>query len=93
MSSNPQTSTTKTMKAETQAVRASDLFVLLDRAFRQKTRNCHTCTFSLPFKTRDAKAAGSNWTIMASEGCEPGCRAVLEDLLAKFQANYRLADA
>ena len=78
------------MNAASDSIRATDLFVMLERALRRKTRNCHTCTFSLPFKS-GAKGDGA-WTIEAAESCSPTCRMALEELLSQFQANYKLSD-
>ena len=70
---------------------ALDLFVLLERTFRRRSRNCRGCGFSLPFRLDDAPS--SNWSVIPdSQTCSPKCEAILEDVVAEFQEAYRLAD-
>ena len=69
----------------------SDLFVLLERAYRRRARDCEACAFSLPFRTDSAEATHSNWSIIPSSGCCGLCRHILEDVVAEYQGTYRLA--
>ena len=69
---------------------ASDLFVLLERAFRRRSRECHGCSFSLPFRVEDAP--GINWSVIPVQTCSPKCESILEQVVREFQATYRLAD-
>ena len=69
----------------------TDLFVLLERAYRRRARGCEACMFSLPYRTDSSEAPHSNWSIIPSSGCCGLCRHILEDVLAEFQAAYRLA--
>ena len=71
------------------AVDQSDLFVLLERDFRRRTRACARCTFSLPFRLAGDCPHGS-WTVVPAETCSDFCGAVLEDVVWKFQRVYRL---
>jgi hypothetical protein len=75
----------------TQLVGATDLFVLLERAFRNRTRNCTACVFTLPFHIA-AGPGHPNWSVIPSAACSEPCRGELEDLVAQYQAAYRLAD-
>jgi hypothetical protein len=79
-----------TMSALT-SLAASDLFVLLERAYRKRARDCESCLFSLPYRTDAADAPYSNWSIVPSSGCCGLCRHILEDVVAEHQASYRLA--
>ncbi|MEO7743377.1 MAG: hypothetical protein ABIR98_10600 [Usitatibacter sp.] len=71
---------------------AADLFVVLERAYRQKARNCAACNFSLPFRTGPRDACDANWSVIASSECCDICKLILEELIAKHQARYTLAD-
>ena len=71
------------------AVDATDLFVLLERDFRRRTRSCPRCTFSVPFRTDGDCTHGANWSVISS-GCSPVCESILEDVVAQFQRSYRL---
>ena len=71
------------------ALGAPDLFVLLERDFRRRSRSCPRCTFSLPFRTSGGCPHGANWSVISS-GCSPVCESILEDVVASFQRSYRL---
>ena len=75
--------------ASTSPVSAPDLFVLLERAFRTRSRTCGGCTFSLPYRIFDSPRA--NWAVIPSHTCSPKCRNILDDLIAEMQRNYALA--
>ena len=75
-----------------QAMRAADLFVVLDKAYRRRTRRCGRCGFSLPYPVfRDDDAATGAWAVMPSESCTHDCVEILEELVGRFQKDYRLA--
>jgi hypothetical protein len=69
-----------------QVVTPSDLFVVLERAFRRRTRQCSKCAFSLPYRLPGSNA----WAVDAAQSCSSFCRLVLEDLIDEFQGAYRL---
>jgi hypothetical protein len=70
---------------------ASDLFVVLDRAFRRRTRECARCVFTLPYRVAQSRTGGANWSIVSTD-CSETCRLILEDLVAQFQRAYHLAE-
>jgi hypothetical protein len=70
-------------------VNAPDLFVLLERAFHSRSRNCHGCTFSLPYRVFNSPR--SNWAVIPSHSCSPTCQSILEDLVSELQDTYALA--
>ena len=72
---------------------ASDFYVVLERAFRRKTRSCGRCVFSMPFRVGSTAAREANWAVIPSEDCTQRCRDILEDLIADFQRAYRLSDS
>ena len=82
---------TRTTMNRPQPVGAPDLFVLLERAFRSRTRNCTACVFTLPFQIA-SRPGSPNWSVIPCADCSETCRGELEELVAKFQASYRLAD-
>jgi len=71
---------------QAQTVTPSDLFVVLERAFRRRSRGCRKCNFSLPFSIPDS----NTWSVDPSESCSHFCRLVLEDLVHEFRGAYRL---
>lgn len=73
------------------ALAASDLFVVLERAYRRRAPKCETCKFSLPFRTDSGNPAG--WSVIPSDECCGVCQLILEDLIAEHQAAYRLAES
>ena len=75
----------------TQSVCAPDLFVLLERAYRSRARSCAACVFTLPFRIA-SRPGMPNWSVIPSAECSETCRGTLEELVAKFQQTYRLAD-
>jgi hypothetical protein len=68
----------------------ADLFVLLERTFRRRARDCRGCGFSLPFRV-EVPENGTNWSAIPAQTCSPKCQGVFEELLAEFQRAYRLA--
>lgn len=81
-----------TMSAFT-SLAASDLFVVLERAYRKRARDCAACAFSLPYRTDSPDTPDANWSIIPSSGCCGQCRNILEDVVAEHQASYRLASS
>jgi hypothetical protein len=75
----------------TKSLVAEDLFVVLERAYRKKARDCATCGFSLPFHTDTPEAHDANWSVVPSSGCCGMCLLILEDVISQTQASYRLA--
>jgi hypothetical protein len=71
---------------------AADLFVVLEKAYRRKARNCSACNFSLPFHTDSDGYPTSNWAVIPSGECCGTCKLILEDVVAEHQATYRLAE-
>lgn len=69
-------------------LKAADLYVMLERAFRRETRNCVECTFSLPY----ALARAGDWSVIAAGSCSDSCRMVLEDLVGRYRQMYRLTE-
>ena len=69
-----------------QAVTPSDLFVVLERAFRRRSRGCKACDFSIPYPMPDA----NTWGVDPGESCSHFCRLILEDLVDEFRGAYRL---
>jgi hypothetical protein len=69
-----------------QAVSPSDLFVVLDQAFRRRSRGCKACDFSLPYRLPNSES----WAVDPSRSCSYFCRLVLEDLVDEFRPYYRL---
>ena len=80
------------MTPQPRALSAADLFVVLDKAYRRRTRRCGRCGFSIPFAMfRDEENEAGAWVVDPSEECTPECRGELEELVARFQKKYRLA--
>jgi len=69
---------------------ASDLFVLLERAFHRRSRDCSGCAFSLPFRVEDER--GGNWAVIPSHTCSPKCEDILHEVVSQLRTSYRLAD-
>ncbi len=72
---------------------STDLFVKLEREFRRKSRRCAKCGFSLPYRVFSATPDKANWSVIPSQACSRHCRSILEDLVAKYQAAYRLSES
>ena len=71
---------------QAQTVAPSDLFVVLEQAFRRRSRGCRKCNFSLPYSIPDS----NTWSVDPSESCSYFCRLVLEDLVDEYRGSYRL---
>ena len=70
---------------------SADLYVLLERTFRRRARDCRGCGFSLPFRV-EGREKGANWSAIPAHTCSPKCQGVFEESLAELQRAYRLAD-
>jgi len=68
---------------------ASDLFVLLERAFHRRSRECNGCAFSLPFRVDDERG---DWAVIPSHTCSPKCEDILHAVVSELRTSYRLAD-
>lgn len=71
------------------ALGREDLFAVLDQAFRRH-KGCRACSFSLPEPVVPRDPEDANWTVISSATCSDECRDVLDQLVARFQATYRL---
>ena len=80
-----------TLPNKKHALAATDLFVVLDRAFRRRTRECAACAFSLPFRLPNRRAGSANWSVAAAAACSEKCKLILDELVAQHQAAYRLS--
>ena len=81
------------MRLQPQTIRAADLFVVLDKEYRRRTRRCGRCGFSLPLPVfRDEEDAPGSWTVIPSEECTPECLNALDELVSSYQKNYRLSE-
>jgi hypothetical protein len=72
---------------------SSDLFVVLERAFRRRAPECDGCTFSVPYSQHYRGDLAQDWTITLTNNCSPRCLAILEELLSKYRREYALAAA
>lgn len=79
------------MERASLAMQASDLFVVLEKAFRRRSRRCSRCQFSLPFRT-DPQGADERWSVTPTETCSYDCRLILEELIAEYQRRYHLSE-
>jgi hypothetical protein len=73
------------------ALPAPDLFVVLDRAFRRRARECSGCAFTLPFHLPKRRAGAANWSVAAAAACSEKCKLILDELVAQHQSTYELA--
>lgn len=72
-------------------VNSSDLFVLLEKAFRRRSPECGGCTFSMPWAQHDHGDPGEDWTITLTNSCSPRCLAILEEIVNQYRREYALA--
>jgi hypothetical protein len=81
------------MRLQPGPMRAEDLFVVLDKAYRRRARRCGRCGFSLPFPVfRDDEATPASWSVIPSGECTSDCLDVLDELMSGFQKTYRLSE-
>ena len=72
-------------------ITASELYVQLDREFRQRRpRECADCYLLLPFRV-DADNGNANWEVIIPPTCQHGCANVIEELVTEFGQHYDLA--
>ena len=69
-----------------QSTTPSDLFVILERAFRRRSRGCKACEFSLPY----ALPGADTWSVEPAKSCSSVCRQILEDLVDEYRGSYCL---
>jgi len=70
---------------------STDLFVVLEKAFRRRARECCSCTFSMPYLQRDDRDADRDWSVTLTNNCSPHCLAILEDIVNQYRREYALA--
>ena len=70
----------------TQSMTPSDLFVVLEQAFRRRSRGCTACDFSLPYPVPNS----NTWAVDPANSCSDFCRLVLEDLVDEYRGAYSL---
>jgi hypothetical protein len=72
-------------------ITADELYVHLDRDFRQRRpRECPNCYLLLPYRV-DRNDDGPNWEVIAPPSCGNGCAEVIEELFAEYAERYELA--
>ena len=71
---------------------ATDLFALLDRDFRRRSRACRKCQFSLPYRVFRNGSEPDGWSVIPSEACSHQCQMILEEVVAEYQASWRLSE-
>ena len=74
------------LRSQPKSISASDLYVVLERAFRRRSRGCTQCNFSLPYRLPDS----NGWSVEPTETCSNFCRMLLEDLVSEYRPGYRL---
>lgn len=80
------------MTASATTLTASDLFALLDRDFRRRTKSCAKCHFSLPYRVFGNGNDAGDWTVVPSELCSHPCESILEDVVSRYRSAYRASD-
>lgn len=73
------------------ALNASDLFVVLEKAFRRRARDCCSCTFSMPYSRSGRGTLRDDWSVILTNSCSPRCRALLEEIIHRYRSEYELA--
>ena len=70
-------------------ITAGELYVQLDREFRQRRpRECANCYLLMPFRVdRDE---GPNWEVIAPPSCGHGCADIIDELVAEYAELYDL---
>lgn len=72
------------------SLNSSDLYVVLEKAFRRRSRECDGCTFSMPYPQKSDGEAGKDWTVTLTNACSPRCLAILEEIVARYRREYAL---
>ena len=71
-------------------ITAGELYVQLDREFRQRRpRECASCYLLLPYRV-DRHDGGPNWEVIVPPSCGYGCSDVIEELVAQYGQHYEL---
>jgi len=71
---------------------ASDLFVVLEKAFRRKAPECCGCTFTIPYPQQHRGDPRNDWAVLLTQNCSPRCRTVLEEIVTRARREYQLAE-
>ena len=74
---------------QAQTVTPTDLFVLMERAFRRRTRRCGDCHFTLPYRLGESDA----WAVDHTGNCSSYCRLVLDEIVGEYRGRYCLPGA
>jgi hypothetical protein len=70
-------------------IAASELYIQLDREFRQRRpRECASCYLLLPYRVD--RNDGPNWEVILPPTCGHGCSDVIEELVAEYGLRYDL---
>ncbi len=76
---------------ERKTISAGELYVVLDREFRQRqSRKCTSCYILLPYRV-DQHDGSANWEIILPPECAFGCSQIVEDLVEQYSLVYDLA--
>ena len=72
-------------------ITAGELYVQLDREFRQRRpRGCDDCYLMLPYRV-DGDGSGPNWELVIPPACSFSCAEVIQELVAEYGVHYELA--
>jgi hypothetical protein len=69
---------------------ASDLYVVLEKAFRRRARDCAGCTFTIPY-AQPARDGHDDWSVLLTHNCSPRCVGILEEVVTRAREEYQLA--
>jgi hypothetical protein len=70
---------------------ASDLYVVLEKAFRKRARDCSGCTFTIPYAQSIQRKPDDDWMVLLTQNCSPRCRGILEEVVTRARREYELA--
>ena len=71
-------------------ITAGELYVQLDRDFRQRRpRECADCYLLLPYRV-DRIDGGPNWELIVPPSCGHGCADIVEELVTEYGQHYDL---
>jgi hypothetical protein len=71
---------------------SSDLFVVLEKAFRRRAPDCAGCTFTIPYAYANGNVNKDDWSVLLTESCSPRCRAILEEIVTRARSEYALSE-
>lgn len=77
------------MASRTQ-LNASDLFVVLEKAFHRRAPECADCTFTIPYAHAVTGLPQDDWSVLLTQSCSPKCRAILEEVVGGARLRYEL---